>query len=172
MPVIAAVVGAIVTGLTYWVVWGNGLEHIDHWLRDGRNAKRRAAAIQEAASAPIRAIKESRDGAVALMAIVAGDRGELTAEQLEAIRAEMRDVLSYGDDLEQRLIVARHAVKSATSPENAVSDLRDLMQENLTRAEFNDLLVMLRKIAALHGGPTEGQERIIAFAERQLRRQA
>ncbi|WP_342362412.1 hypothetical protein [Terrarubrum flagellatum] len=168
MPVIAAIVGAITTGLMYWFVWGNGMSHLDQWLYNKRNIKRRTAAIAEAQSAPIRALKESRDGATALMALVAHVRGEPTPEQLASIKEEMRDVLGYGDDLEARLIAARHAIGVAASPDSVVLDLRDLLQNSLTKAEFNQLFLMLRKVAALHGGPTEAQERIVAFAERQL----
>ncbi len=168
MPVIAAIVGAVVTGLFYWIVWGNGGQVIEGLLSDRRNARRRAVAVDAAQRAPIRALTESRDGAVALMAAVIHERGEPTPEQIAAIKEEMRDVLGYGADLEARLIAAQHAVKAAATPENVVSDLRDLMQASLNKAEFNQLFLMLRKVAALHGGPTEGQERIIAFAERQL----
>jgi hypothetical protein len=168
MPVIAALVGAITTGLFYWIVWGNGGEVIDRWLSQRHDSKRRDAAGDAAQRAAIRSLTDSRDGAVALMAAVAQERGEPTPEQLAVIKAQMRDVLGYGADLESRLIAVQHAVKSAPTPENVVSDLRDMMQRALTKAEFNELFLMLRKVAALHGGPAEGQERIISFAERQL----
>lgn len=171
MPVLVAIVGALISGVTYWFVWGRGMEHIDHWLSENRNTKRRLAARDSAQRAPLKSLRESRDGAVALMLLVAGERGEPTTEQLDAIKAEMASVLEYGDDIEARLVVVSHAVKSAPGPQAAVDELRDLLRSNLGRAELNELFLMLRKVAALHGGPTDGQERIIGYVERSLKGQ-
>jgi hypothetical protein len=169
MPALVAIVGAIMSGVVYWFIYGKGMEQVDHWLNDRRNTKRRLAAREAAGRAPLKAMTESRDGAVALMLLIAGERGEPTTEQLDAIRAEMRDLLEFGDDLEARLAVARHAVASAPSIQAAIDDLKDLFRSNLSKAEVNELCMMLRKIAALHGGPTEGQDRMIGYAERLLR---
>ena len=169
MPVLAAIVTAIISGVAYWLVWGRGMEHLDHWLSDRRNTKRRLVAREQQQRAPLKAMTESREGAVALMLLVAKDRGEPTVEQVEAIKAEMRGVLEFESEIETRLILARHAVNSVPSAQTAVDDLKDLLRKNLSKAELNELFIMLRKIAALHGGPTEGQERIIGYAERVLR---
>lgn len=169
MPALVAIVGAIMTGVMYWFIYGNGMEQVDHWLNDRRDTKRRLAARDAAGRAPLKAMTESRDGAVALMLLIAGERGEPTTEQLDAIKAEMRDVLEFGNDLEARLVLARHAVASVPSLQTAIDDLKDLFRSNLSKAELNELFIMLRKIAALHGGPTEGQERMIGYAERLLR---
>jgi hypothetical protein len=83
----------------------------------------------------------------------------------------MGSVLEYGDDIEARLVVVSHAVNSAPGPQAAVDELRDLLRSNLGRAELNELFLMLRKVAALHGGPTDGQERIIGYVERSLKGQ-
>ncbi|RDJ25015.1 hypothetical protein DWF00_17565 [Bosea caraganae] len=169
MPVLVAIVGAVMSGIMYWFIYGKGMETVDHWLNDQRNAKRRLAARDQLERAPLKAMTESREGAVALMLLVAKDRGEPTVEQIEAIKAEMRGVLEFGRDLEARLVVARHAVDAVPLAQTAVDDLKDLLRKNLSKAELNELFIMLRKIAALHGGPTDGQDRIIAYAERLLR---
>lgn len=169
MPILIAVVGAVTTGILYWFMYGRGMEHADHWLSDRRNTKRRLAARDEQQRAPLKAMTESREGAVALMLLVAKDRGEPTTEQIAAIKAEMLGLLEFGDQAEARLIVVRHAVDAVPSAQTAVDDLKDLLRKNLAKSELNELVIMLRKIAALHGGPTEGQERIIGYAERVLR---
>jgi hypothetical protein len=169
MPALVAIVGAIMSGVVYWFIYGKGMEQVDHWLNDRRNTRRSLAAREAAGRAPLKAMTERRDGAVALMLLIAGERGEPTPEQLEAIRAEMRDVLEFGADLEARLVVARHAVASLPSSEIGIADLTGLMQSGLTKAEFNQLFIMMRRVAALHGGPTESQDRLLALAERQLK---
>jgi hypothetical protein len=67
MPFIAAIVGAIFTGLFYWLIWGKGLEYLEHQWRESsnrrRDAKRRSAAIQQQQLAPIRSITDSPDAA-------------------------------------------------------------------------------------------------------------
>lgn len=163
-----AIVTAILSGVTYWFVWGNGMEQLDHVLGRKRNAKRRAIAIDEAQRAPLKAIEEPRDAATVLMVLVATRRGEMTGEQEALILEEMRTTLEYEGDVAGRLAVARHAATCAPSPHVVVTVLRDVLRKHLARAEFNQLSMMLRKIAALHGGPTEEQEKLIAYAERTL----
>lgn len=177
MPVLAAIVGAITTGVIYWMIWGGGMEYVSHRLSAGSEqkrrellARRRSEAEVEARRTALKTLPESRDGAVALMCLVAGERGELTTEQLEMIRSEMRVVLEYGSDLEERLVLARHAVQAAPSKTIALMDLRDLLRPHLTRSECEELFAMLRRVAALHGGPTDGQERLIDEIERQVPR--
>jgi hypothetical protein len=95
MPFIAAIVGAIVTGLFYWLIWGKGLEYLEHQWRESsnrrRDAKRRSAAIQQQQLAPIRSITDSRDAASVLMVLVAQQRGVLTPEQVGVIEHEMQE---------------------------------------------------------------------------------
>ena len=60
MPVVAAVIGAIMTGLFYWLMWGGGLNYIDARIRQSsdrkRDAQRRAATIERQRMAPLRSI--------------------------------------------------------------------------------------------------------------------
>jgi hypothetical protein len=175
MPIIAVLLGAIVTGTIYWMLWGGGMAYVSQRLdakgeekRRETLRRRRIESEQEARRVGLRSLPESRDGAVALMCLVAGERGELTTEQLDLIRAQMRDVLEFGTDIEERLVVAKHAVQAAPSRTIALTDLRELMSPHLTRAEYAELFLMLHRLAELHGGPTDAQERLIGEAERLL----
>ena len=173
MPVIAAIVGAVLMGLFYWLIWGQGLQYIDMRLRESRDRKRdarnRAAAIEAQRLAPLRSIADARDAAAVLMILVARERGEPTPEQTAAIEREMREVLGFGAELGARFTYARFAAEQAGSAEDAVDVLAPLFQSKLTPDEREDLFGMLRRVAEVHAGPTDRQERAIERAERRLR---
>ena len=173
MPVIAAIVGAVLMGLFYWLIWGQGLQYIDMRLRESRDRKRdarnRAAAIEAQRFAPLRSIADARDAAAVLMVLVARERGVPTPEQLAAVEREMREVLGFGAELNTRLTYATFAAEQAGSVEDAADVLAPLFRERLTAAEREDLFGMLRRVAEVHGGPTDRQERAIERAERRLR---
>jgi hypothetical protein len=172
MPIIGAIVGAVVTGLFYWLLWGGGLQYIDARLQQSRDrkrdAERRAAAIENQRMAPLRSISDARDAAVLLMLLVAGERGVPTPEQLEAIGREMRDVLGFGAELDGRLAYAKFAAEQALSAQDAVDALVPLFRCTLSADERQDLFDMLRRVAEVHGGPIPLQERVIERVERRL----
>jgi hypothetical protein len=111
MPLIGAIVGAIVTGLFYWLMWGGGMQYIDARMRQSRDRKReaeqRAAAIEKQRMAPLRSIADARDAAAVLMVLVASQRGVPTPEQNAAIEREMREVLGFGAELDGRMAYAK-----------------------------------------------------------------
>jgi hypothetical protein len=173
MPIIGAIVGAIVTGLFYWLMWGGGLDYIDARLRQSRDRKRdaegRAAAIEKQRMAPLRSIADARDGACVLMVLVAAQRGVPTPEQNAAIEREMREVLGFGAELTGRIAYAKFAAEQALSAEDAVDSLAPLFRSKLAAEEREELFGMLRRVAEVHGGPIPAQERAIERAERRLR---
>jgi|SRR5829696_6243630 len=173
MPVVAAVIGAIMTGLFYWLMWGGGLDYIDARIRQSsdrkRDAQRRAAAIERQRMAPLRSIADARDAAAVLMVLVASQRGVPTPEQNAAIEREMREVLGFGAELTGRIAYAKFAAEQALSAEDAVDALAPLFRSNLTAGERKELFGMLRRVAEAHGGPIPAQERVIERAERRLR---
>ena len=173
MPVVAAVIGAIMTGLFYWLMWGGGLDYIDARIRQSsdrkRDAQRRAAAIERQRMAPLRSIADARDAAAVLMVLVASQRGVPTPEQNAAIEREMREVLGFGAELTGRIAYAKFAAEQALSAEDAVDALAPLFRSNLTAGERKELFGMLRRVAEVHGGPIPAQERVIERAERRLR---
>jgi hypothetical protein len=173
MPVIAAIAGAVMTGLFYWLMWGGGLQYIDVRMQQSRDrnrdAERRAAAIENQRMAPLRSIADARDGAAVLMVLVASQRGVPTPEQNAAIEREMREVLGFRAELNGRLAYARFAAEQALSAEDAVDALAPLFRSNLTGEEREELFGSLRRIAEVHGGPIAPQERVIERTERRLR---
>ena len=173
MPIIGAIVGAIVTGLFYWLMWGGGLQYLDARIQQSRDRKRdaarRAAAIENQRMAPLRSIADVRDAAAVLMMLVALQRGVPTPEQNAAIEREMREVLGFGAELSGRMAYARFAAEQALSAEDAVDSLAPLFRSRLTADERDELFGMLKRVAEVHGGPLPMQERAIERAERRLR---
>lgn len=167
MPVVAAIIGAIMTGLLYWFMWGGGMEYIDKALRDRQDDKRRAAKRKEIGTPPLKALKDPREAATALMVQAALARGVMTPEQEAAIQEQMRTVLEFGPELEERFKYCKFAAEQAQSPEMAIEDVVELLRKSLEPAEREDLRRILERIVAIHGGPTERQEN---FVERTMRR--
>ena len=172
MPVIAAVAGAILTGLFYWLIWGKGLEYIEHRWKEGRDTKRdlrrRESALQAERTAPLRSIEDPRDAATVLMCLVARQRGVPTPEQQAAIERQLKEVLELGNDIPQRVALGMFAAEKATAPDEAIDELAPLLRRSLNAAECNELFDMLSRVAEVHGGPTAEQEKLIARVERAL----
>jgi hypothetical protein len=168
MPVLVAIVGAVATGLMYWLLWGKGLEYIDYRWQEKRDAKRRAEALADRRRAPLRAMTDAREAATVLMLMIAMQRGVPTPEQTAAIEREMRAILGLDKEAGARLASARFAAEQAPSFEVAVEDLAALLRGKLEGREWDDLFGMLERVAALHGGPTLEQQRAISLARRRL----
>lgn len=175
MPVIAAILGAIMSGLFMWVVWGNGMQVINHWL-DGRAAKAKQAkdtkaildARERAASAPLRAMTDPREAALVLLTKLAMLRGEITAEQNLALSKIASDRLGLSGKPDHHCALAAFAAKAARDENALVADVTPLFHTSLSLEERDDLFAMLNEIAALHGGATEAQESMIARVKSRL----
>ncbi|HEX2726743.1 MAG TPA: hypothetical protein VHN20_13065 [Beijerinckiaceae bacterium] len=172
MPVLLAIVGAVATGLFYWLIWGRGLEYVEHRWRAStgrrRDARRRSAAIEQQRVAPLRAIADPRDAAIVLMLTVARQRGVPTPEQIAVVERCMREVLGFGADVTERRTAAAFAAEQVVSAEDALDHLAPVLRARLTGAERAELLDMLAQVAAVHDGPTYQQQRVIDLTERQL----
>jgi len=175
MPVVLAILGAIASGLFMWVVWGNGMEVINHWLdgraqrsKEARDAKAIAANRERALRAPLRAIEDPREAALVLLLGLAGIRGDITPEQRDVVAANARDKLGLGEKLDHQIALAEFAAKQAPSSNDVVNDLAPLFQLHLNDDELADLMAMVEAIAAVHGGPTEAQSTFITRLQARL----
>lgn len=162
MPIIAAVIGAIMTGLLYWFRYGDGMAHIDRHLSDRRAAKLRARSEAAFRAAPIRSIRDPVDAAGVLMYQIARARGMPTPEQEAVIEGELRAIAPPGDPLKARQAYIRHAAEQAADAEVAIRHVAPLLREKLSLSERDDLERMLKAVAAVHQGPTQVQESLIA----------
>lgn len=161
MPIIAAVFGALIAGLIYWIKYGNGMEHLDNAVRDWRGARRRTASERQIRSAPLRSLRHPADVAGVLMAMVARLRGVPTPEQEAAITAQMRSIVAPGDDIETRMVFIRHVAAQAPDTKVAIKVLAPILHDALSFAERDHFAAMLQRVAEVHQGPTEAQERLI-----------
>lgn len=175
MHIIGALIGAILTGLMWWILLGNGREAINMWL-DSRAEKDRQAkgtadtlrAREQEKRAPLRAIADPREAATAILVAIAEARGTLTDEQRHEIRAQMRTVLGYADELDHHLAVAQHASRTAGSAATVIDEAAAMLEERLGDNERAEMLDMAIAIAALHGGATDAQEALLAKLRKRL----
>lgn len=175
MPVILALLGALMSGLFMWVVWGNGMEVIHQWL-DGFSARKKSqqnvlAALEardRAARAPLKAITDPREAAMVLLSRLALERGEITAEQNIALSRIALERLGMGGKAEHHTTLAAFLAKSAPNAEMVTMELLPLFTERLNDEEKADLAALMDEVAALHGGPTEAQEKLIERVKKQL----
>lgn len=176
MPIIAALLGAIMTGVVWWLMFGRGLDYIEHRLQARGEARRarqavegRKTATRQLLLAPVRAITDPREAAALLMVLVAKARGLPTPEQMAAIEQQMVTVLGLQPgEVAARLAYVLHAADQAPSAEDAVEAASRLLRTALTPAEREDVRAMLDQVAALHGGPSDAQERLVALTLRRL----
>lgn len=171
MPVVAAIVAALMTGRVYSFISGTGMEQLDRYLGDRRSAKLRARSEAVFRAAPLRAIRDPADAAGVLMMLVALARGTPTPEQEAAIEAEMRKVRHPDDDHAARMAYLRHAAAQALDAATAVDHLAPLLREKRDASERDELERMMEAVANVHGGPIEAQETLIARTVRVLAEQ-
>lgn len=168
MHIIGLVLGGIMTGLFWWIMFGNGKQAIDMWL-DGRNERERQAkssadglrAREQEKRAPLKSITDPREAAIAVLAAVAEARGSMTDEQRAEIKAQMRTVLGYESDLDHYLAVGHHAAGRAGSPAIVIDETVPMFLDRLDARERRDVLAMAEAVAALHGGATDAQETLL-----------
>jgi hypothetical protein len=103
-----------------------------------------------------------------MIQVAALKRGMLTLEQGAVIEREMREVLGFDQEAPTRFAIARFATEQVASAEDAISTLAPLLRRNLTASERKDLSAMLRRVAEVHGGPTDLQTRAIRSTQQRL----
>jgi hypothetical protein len=168
MPVILAIIGAFFSGMFMWLVWGNGMEVINAWLdaraakaKEKRDAEAIAAARERATRAPLRAIQDPREAALVLLTKLAMLRGDITAEQNVLLSRYTTERFGFEGMPEHKTTLAAFAARKAGDPDGVVADLTPLLHVELAPEALDDLFTMMNEIAALHGGPTEAQTRMI-----------
>lgn len=157
MPIIATILSGLFFWGVYWFIFMDGHKAVGNMLTGRRNAKRRAAALDAQARAPIASIVDPRDAATVLMYLVARQKGDYSAAQLSAIEAEMRGVLTLDGDLTERQSYARFACTKTPSVTVAIQDVAPLLNDRLTPAEREDLFDMVDRVANIDGPPNDEQ---------------
>lgn len=168
MPVLLAILGALFSGLFMWVVWGNGMEVIHHYLDLRAEKKKREKDTRLAVEsrvqrsrAPLRSITDPREGALALLTKLAMLRGEITMEQNVLLSRYASERFNLPGKPEHHTTLAAFAVSAVEGYSAVIDDLAPLFREQLNEAEAADLFAMMWEMAKLHGGPTEPQLRMV-----------
>jgi hypothetical protein len=169
MPILLAVASVLLTGLTYWLRYGDGWAHLDHALHDWRRSRRLRASDIQTRLAPLKSLRDPADAAGVLMMLVARKRGLPTPEQESEILSRMRSVTETSEeDLATRMAVIRHAADQAPETWAVIKTLAPLLKDRLTRSETAELVDMLQTVGSVHGGPTEAQGELIEQLRRAL----
>ncbi|WP_284176924.1 hypothetical protein [Rhabdaerophilum sp. SD176] len=175
MPVILAILGALFSGFMMWMVWGNGMQVLNAWIdarsaraKEKRDAQAIADARERAARAPLRAIQDPREAALVLLSKLAMLRGEITAEQNVLLSRFVTERFGFEGKPEHHTTLAAFAARGAGEADSVVADLTPILHVALETEALDDLFRMMQEVAALHGGPTEAQERMIERTKSRL----
>lgn len=168
MPVVMAILGALFSGLMMWVIWGNGMQVINHYLDLRAEKKKREKdtllALENRvtkARAPLRAITDPREAALALLTKFAMLRGEITMEQNVMLSRFASERFNLPGKPEHHTTLAAFAVSGVEGFSAVIDDLAPLFRSTLTPDEVADLMAMMSDMGKLHGGPTEQQLRMM-----------
>ena len=168
MPVIAAIVSGLLFWACYWFFYLDGHKKIEAALGARRDSKRRAAALDSQARAPIKSINDPREAATVLLFLVARQKGDYSAAQLAAIEQEMRGTMAIEGDLAPFLSYAHWACTQTPGATVAIQDVAPLFNERLTADERDDLFAMVERIANVDGPPNEDQRAALAALKARL----
>ncbi|WP_020178787.1 TerB family tellurite resistance protein [Methylopila sp. M107] len=168
MPVIATIVSGLLFWACYWFFYLDGHKKVEAAFASRRDTKRRVAAIEAQARAPIKSIKDPREAGTVLLFLIARQKGDYSAAQLAAIEQEMRGVMAIAGDLAPYLSHARWACTQSPGVTAAIQDLAPLFNERLTEAERDDLFAMVERIANVDGPPNEDQTAALEALRKRL----
>lgn len=164
MHIVGLILAPLLFYTVYWFINMNGHE----WLASLWDAKKREERARRVAEnermATLRAIRDPREAAGALMFAVARQKGDITREQIAAIETEAKSTLGIaeGRRLVEFVAAARHVAGTAPSATVTVQELAPLLVKSLSDSEKADLIAMLERVAAVDGAMSEEQVALIA----------
>jgi hypothetical protein len=170
MPYVLAILG-LIAGAGYWY-WslsraGEAASHAVDAAQRMRGAWRRKKFRDKANMSALTAIKDPVTGAGVMMAAIALARGPLEPSTEAAIRMELGEVMG-GKDISETFIYAKWAAEQTDDPNLVSLRLAQLWKDSLSENERRELAAMVRRIAALHGGPDDLQREALALLTRRL----
>jgi hypothetical protein len=150
MPVVVLVASTLAFWLIYWFVRMGGVDHFRERSARRRQDARRAQAQELQRTAPLRTIDDPRDAATVLMLLIPRGR-DPTARQIATIEEAMRAVLSFGNEVNERLTHARFVAGCAQNFAQAAGLFADLFNKRLTAEERRELIGMVEEVARIDG---------------------
>ena len=165
MPVVALLVSTLVFWVLFWFVRMGGVEHFRELSVRRKQDARRVQAREIEKAAPLRAIDDPRDAATVLMLLIPRGR-DPTVEQIATIEKNMRVVLGFENDVNERLTHARFVASCAQSFAQAAGLFAELFKKRLTAEELRELVGIVEEIARIDGLSTIQTAEIDALKRR------
>lgn len=168
MPIIVAVLGALLLWVAFWFVRFGGVRMLRARAAQRKEEERKQAACDSAKLAHLRAMTDPRDAAAVLMLLIARHESDPTREQIALIEDKLRSVFGFDAELTERMTQARFVARQTEDFAQAVGIYRSVFQVQLTDDERRQLIDMLEDVARAEGGPSEGQTDAIAMLKRAI----
>ena len=167
MPIIALLITTFLSSAIYYFFWMGGADRVLDSMSAHRRAKRRQAALAKERIAPVMAVDDPREAALALMLLIAREATAPTREQYAAVDDKARSVFGFGHDFENRMTHVRFVAGRADSFAQAAAVFSSLFVRRLTEVEKRELIGMIEQSAAIEG-PSEEQIASIDVLKRRL----
>jgi hypothetical protein len=150
MPIVVLLASTLAFWVFYWFIRMGGVGHFRERSERRKQEARRANARESERTAPLRAIDDPRDAATVLMLLIPRGR-DPTAKQIASIEENMRGVLGFDDDVNERLTHARFIAGCAQSFAEAAGLFADLFNKRLTAQERHELVGIVEEVARIDG---------------------
>lgn len=168
MHILFSVLGAAGAFAYYWYVLrgaGDIVANLADAAGRARGDYRRRRFRKKAEASTIQAITDPRTAAIVMAVAVASCEAGMTVDQDAALKQMMRDILAV-DNPDEELTFAKWAVREVGDPNNVSVRLQRLWTSALNIEERQQLVDMVRKVAAagssLSHVQTEAIERLKA----------
>jgi len=166
MHILAAIGAGL--GVALLILWrmqqaSNAVRDVANAADDVRGFFRRWAWRRKADTNPLDAIEDAREAAVVMMIVVAQADGALTERERLAILAQMSEHFGATSRQSEELLArGRWLVQDKADPAEIFRRLTPTIRKSCGPKEQQDLLAMLRTVAAADGTVDEGVKHDIA----------
>lgn len=161
MPVIAAVLSALMGWLVYWLIRLDGIDAIAAQFSAAARARRAQRNRDAEAKVAVRSVTEARDGALALLIKIGSVDHALLPGAKAIIDDTASTVFGYGEKLVDHQTFAEYVARNTPSFSVLFRELAALFNKQLSASEKQDLIGLLRKVAEAAGGMTPAREAMI-----------
>lgn len=137
---------------------------------DAQSALRRYGYRRKAGEHPADGVDDPRLAAAGVMAAIARMDGDLTADQINALRVECRATFRVDQrEADDMAAYGRWIASQSQDPGDSIRRLTRVIRDRTDREAHEDMVRMMRRVASVEGGsPNELQEEAISRMSRAL----